>query len=84
LRVTAKFVGEVKLALGEEQRTLALKKGTVKELFDTILRLHPDAKDALKEVGVFIEGRMVKDSELNERILKDGQEVSLILPVAGG
>jgi molybdopterin converting factor small subunit len=84
LKVTAKFVGAVKVAIGEEQRTIALKSGTVKELLDNILKLHPEAKDKLKQVGVFIEGRMVKHAELRESMLKDGQEVSLIMPVAGG
>jgi molybdopterin converting factor small subunit len=84
LKVTARFVGAVKQLVNEEQRTLALKRGTVRELLDTVVKLHPQAKDKLKQVGVFIEGRMIKDAELNEPILRDGQEVSLIMPVAGG
>jgi molybdopterin converting factor small subunit len=70
--------------MNEEQRIVALRKGTVRELLDGILKLHPEAKERIKQMGVFIEGRMVKDAELQEPILTDGQEVSLIMPVAGG
>ena len=84
MKVTAKFVGAVKLLMNEERRAVTLKKGTVRELLDSILRLHPEAKEKMKQVGVFIEGRLVKDAELDKSILKDGQDVSLILPVAGG
>ena len=84
MKVTAKFVGAVKLLMNEERLAVTLKKGTVRELLDSILRLHPEAKEKMKQVGVFIEGRLVKDAELDKSILKDGQDVSLILPVAGG
>ncbi|WXG44838.1 MAG: MoaD/ThiS family protein [Promethearchaeati archaeon SRVP18_Atabeyarchaeia-1] len=84
MRITVKFVGATRLVIGEQQRTVDLERGTVRELLDGIFKLHPEAKDRLKQAGVFVDGRMVKNAELREPILKDGQEVSLILPVAGG
>jgi len=84
LKVTVKFLGPVKEIIGEREREFNLNKGTVRELLDNILKLYPKAKEKLKPAGVFIEGRIVKKSELQVPLLKEGDEVSLVLPVAGG
>ena len=84
MKVKVKFIGAVRQAIGEEQRSVNIETGTVRELLEQIYKIHPRAKGNLKMVGIFIEGRLVKDSELQEPILRDGQEVSMILPVAGG
>jgi molybdopterin converting factor small subunit len=82
--VTVKFLGPVREIIGEREREFDLKKGTVEELLDNILKLYPKTKEKLKPAGVFIDGRIVKKSEHHMPLLKEGDEVSLVLPVAGG
>jgi molybdopterin converting factor small subunit len=84
LKVTVKFVGSVKEVIGDRERAINLKKGTVQELLEAIFNLYPKQKRKLELAGVFIDGAIVKHSEMQSPILKEGDEVSLILPVAGG
>jgi molybdopterin converting factor small subunit len=84
LKVTVRFVGATRLVIGEKQQAMSLKKGTAKEVLDHIFKSHPDAREKLKQARLFVEGKMVKTAELEEPILREGQEVSVILPVAGG
>nr|MDO8099377.1 MoaD/ThiS family protein [Candidatus Njordarchaeota archaeon] len=84
MRITVKFLGPVKEIIGEPEREFDLNKGTVGELLDNIMKLYPKTKEKLKPAGVFIKGRIVKKSELQVPLLKEGDEVSLVLPVAGG
>jgi molybdopterin converting factor small subunit len=79
-----KFVGQVKEIVGETKRVVNLKEGTVQELLKNIYRLYPEQKKKLEQAGVFIGGVIVKHSEVQSIILKEGDELSLILPVAGG
>jgi molybdopterin converting factor small subunit len=84
LKVSARFVGPLKQVIGEERHIFQLKKGTVKELLDNISEEYPKAEENLKQAGAFIAGRIVRKAELDAPLLKEGDEVSLILPVAGG
>ena len=79
-----KFVGQVKEIVGETERAVNLNEGTVQELLKNIYRLYPEQKKKLEQAGLFIGGVIVKRSEMHSIILKEGDELSLILPVAGG
>jgi molybdopterin converting factor small subunit len=82
--VKVKFVGPVKEVVGETERVINLKKGTVQELLESIFKLYPAQKKKLESAGAFIGGVIVKRSEMQSPILKEGDELSLIMPVAGG
>lgn len=84
MKVTVKFLGPIREATGERERMITLKMGSVRELLDVIYKLYPKAKKNLELAGVFFKGAIVKSSEMQSPILNDGDEVSLILPVAGG
>lgn len=78
------FLGPVKEVVGETERVINLKKGTVQELLESIFKLYPEQKKKLESAGIFIGGAIVKRSEMQSPILKEGDELSLIMPVAGG
>ena len=84
LKVSARFVGSLRQVIGEERHIFHLNKGTVKELLDSISEEYPKAEENLKQAGAFIAGRIVRKAEFDTPLLKEGDEVSLILPVAGG
>jgi molybdopterin converting factor small subunit len=82
--VTVKFLGPIREATGKRERMITLKIGSVRELLDIIYKLYPKAKKNLELAGVFFKGAIVKSNEMQSPILNEGDEVSLILPVAGG
>ena len=84
MKVTVKFVGPAKEVVGETERTVSLKEGTVQELLENIFKLYPEHKKELQQAGVFIGGVIVKHSEMKSRRLKENDQPSIILPVAGG
>jgi molybdopterin converting factor small subunit len=84
LKVKVNFLGPVKEVVGETERVINLKKGTVQELLESIFKLYPEQKKKLESAGIFIGGAIVKRSEMQSPILKEGDELSLIMPVAGG
>ncbi len=84
MKVTVKFLGPIREAVGERERMITLKTGSVRELLDVIYKLYPKEKKNLELAGVFFKGAIVKSSEMQSPILNERDEVSLILPVAGG
>jgi molybdopterin converting factor small subunit len=84
LKVTVKFLGPIREVIRERERKIALKAGSVQELLDVIYKLYPKARKNLELAGVFFKGAIVESSEMQSQILNEGDEVSLILPVAGG
>jgi len=84
LKVKVKFVGSLKEATGEGERVITLRKGTVQELREIIFRLYPEQKKKIERAGVFIGGVIMKHTKMHSQTLKEGDELSLILPVAGG
>jgi molybdopterin converting factor small subunit len=84
LEVTVKFVGPVKNVVGETERVVTLKKWTVQELLEAILKLYPEQKKKLAQAGAFIRGAIVKHSEIQSPMLREGDVLSLIMPITGG
>jgi molybdopterin converting factor small subunit len=81
MQVQIRFNGSLAQHIGQARLAIALETGaTVAELRQQLVQRHPAAAQALALAVPVLAGRHVTDAE----VLHEGQELSLLLPVAGG
>lgn len=81
MHIQTRFSGDLAKQVGTARLAVTLPAGaTVAELVARLQQQYPAATDRLETAVPIIAGRHVSPSE----ILADGQEVALLLPIAGG
>jgi molybdopterin synthase sulfur carrier subunit len=81
VRVTVRFGATLKPISGEARLSLQLSIGsTVPDVIRLTARLHPELADSLRSALPILDGEQADQT----RPLQDGDEIALVMPVAGG
>jgi molybdopterin synthase sulfur carrier subunit len=81
IRVTVRFGSTLSPISGQARLSLRLSFGsTARDVVRLAARLHPDLVDALRSALMIVDGEQVDQT----RPLRDGDEIALVMPVAGG
>jgi molybdopterin converting factor subunit 1 len=80
VKVTVLYWAQAFEATGVHKEEVSLKRGSLRSLADQLLRRHPGLAGLMKSITFAVNGELVgKDGSV-----KDGDEVALLPPVAGG
>lgn len=81
MRLKVRFFASHREAVGKERLPIELPEGsTVQQLFDRLVKEHPDMGGLEEHTLVAVN----QDQVGRDRVLKDGDEVALYPPVGGG
>lgn len=82
MKVTARFFGVPRLS--PERRELRLREGTVDEARNSLVDLCPDLVAVDGTLLAFVNGTVVAKEKWGDALLKDGDALMLVVPIAGG
>lgn len=81
MRVQVRLSGDLASQIGRHRLSLDLADGaTVNDLLDHLRQAHPQSAARLEAAVPVIQGQHVSHGQ----VLHEGQEVALLLPIAGG
>lgn len=81
IRVTVRFGSTLRPSSGQARLNIRLSiDSTVADVIELAGRIHPDLVDSLRSVLPIIDGEQADQA----RLLQDGNEIALVMPVAGG
>jgi sulfur-carrier protein len=81
IRVMVRFGSTLRPISGQARLSVRLSVGsTVRDVIQLAGRLHPDLVDSLRSVLAIVDGEQADQT----RPLQDGDEIALVMPVAGG
>lgn len=81
IRVKVLYWAHAREVAGKREEIFILeKRGTISQLIEKVLKKHPGLASLHSSIRIAVNGELSRDSE----VLKDGDEVALLPPVAGG
>ncbi|MBV7336248.1 MoaD/ThiS family protein [Chloroflexi bacterium TSY] len=81
MNINVRFSGDLARIVGQPRIGVALNQAaTVHDLFQTLCSNYPDLESQLQSAIPVINGRHAREEEA----LSAGQEVAILLPIAGG
>ncbi len=81
IKVNVKFFAYARELVGEKNIVVEVERGiSIKEFIDTIIYDYPDLENIREQLIIAVNKTTVRP----DKIVKDGDEVALLPPVAGG